>query len=84
MTPEAERYMKGISTQYIDSGRPPPRAMEFDRGKDDVVHRELRDLGLIERRGTKGGPWVLTETGVEWVMESLDDTDSFKMPPSIL
>jgi hypothetical protein len=40
----------------------------FDKGLDDDEHNELAAHHLIQRMGTKGGAWRLTDSGKRWVM----------------
>lgn len=69
MSTEAMELMQSIAATYVAKGFPNHRAWYFDPNTEDVLHAELRALGLIRLTGTKGSPWGLTDAGHEWVMQ---------------
>ena len=72
LSEDALEYMTDLARQCVANGYANIRGMRFDGGKSGAVHNELKELGLIELKGTKGASWALTEAGKDWVMENRD------------
>lgn len=70
MSPEAADYMSKLGALYVAHRFPNHKVWNFDTGADDMVHSELRALGLLKIMGLTGGPWVLTDAGQRWVLQN--------------
>lgn len=68
MSSEAYRIMRWLTEKYVAGGFPNHQAWNFSPAANDVVFPELRALGLVQRMGTRGGPFRLTDAGHQWVM----------------
>lgn len=70
LSSEAREWLENAAKKCKEYEYRDIQSMQWDRGNDDSVHNELRELGLIKLMGTKGAPWVLTQAGADWVMEN--------------
>jgi hypothetical protein len=72
LSSEARQWLEHVAKECEKYGYRNIKLMKWDGGKDDPVHSELRELGLVKLMGTKGASWVLTQAGADWVMENRD------------
>lgn len=69
LSDSATEVMRHLSTEYVKAGYPNFKAWNFTpENQDDPTMGELRALGLLRFAGPRGGPWYLTEAGLDWVM----------------
>jgi len=67
----AADVMRWLAEQYVKAGFPNFKVWPFTpKNQDDPIYGELRALGLLYFGGPRGGPWRLTEKGVDWIMRN--------------
>lgn len=67
----AAELMRWLAEQYVKAGYPQYNLWTFTpKDQDDPTLGELRALGLLYFGGPRGGPWRLTEAGLDWVMRN--------------
>lgn len=67
----AAEIMRWLAEQYVKAGYPNYKVWTFTpRDQDDPNCGELRALGLVYFGGPRGGPWRLTQEGVDWIMRN--------------
>jgi hypothetical protein len=67
----AAEVMRWLAEQYVKAGYPQYNLWTFTPpDQDDPVFGELRALGLLYFGGPRGGPWRLTQAGLDWVMRN--------------
>lgn len=60
-----------LRDEYVKAGYPHYNLWRFtpnDQNDPDIC--ELRALGLVYFGGPRGGPWKLTQAGVDWIMRN--------------
>jgi len=63
--------MRWLGEQYVKAGYPNFKVWMFTpKDQDDPIYGELRALGLVYFGGPRGGPWRLTQAGVDWIMRN--------------
>jgi hypothetical protein len=67
----AAEIMRSLAEEYVDAGYPNFKVWMFTPpDQNDPIFGELRALGLVYFGGPHGGPWRLTEEGVDWIMRN--------------
>jgi hypothetical protein len=67
----AAELMRWLAERYVEAGYPNFKVWSFTpKDQNDPVYGELRALGLLYFGGPRGGPWYLTEKGVDWIMRN--------------
>ena len=67
----AWEIMRFLRDAYVKAGFPNFRVWKFTPpDQSDPIYGELRALGLVYFGGPRGGPWRLTELGVDWIMRN--------------
>jgi hypothetical protein len=67
----AAEIMRWLAVQYVGAGYPNFKVWMFTPpNQDDPIYGELRALGLAYFGGPRGGPWRLTQQGVNWIMKN--------------
>jgi hypothetical protein len=67
---DAANSMRWLAEQYVSAGYPNFKVWMFTPDQNDPVYGELRALGLVYFGGPRGGPWRLTQEGVDWIMRN--------------
>lgn len=68
---EAADIMRFLRDEFIKAGFPNFKVWMFTPpDQKSPPYNELRTLGLLYFVGPRGGPWRLTEKGVEWIMRT--------------
>ncbi len=67
----AAKLMRSLAVQYVAAGFPHPNLWTFTpEDQDDPTFGELQAFGLLYFGGPRGGPWNLTQQGVDWIMRN--------------
>jgi hypothetical protein len=67
----AANLMRRLAEDYVERGFPDYKGWRFNpNSQNDPVFCELRALGFLYFCGPLGGPWRLTQEGVDWIMRN--------------
>ena len=70
---DAEAVLREIGSAYLASGTRNHKTMYFHQGNEGVGYDELYSVGMLKMYGTRGGGWMLTDAGQQWVMANCQD-----------
>lgn len=67
----AIKVMGWLAAEYVKASYPNFKVWRFTPSdQNDPIYGELRALGLLYFGGPRGGPWRLTQSGLDWVMRN--------------
>jgi hypothetical protein len=69
MSAEARKLMHQLRAEYVKANYPNYKVWMFTPpDQEDPTFNEVKAFGLVYFGGPRGGPWRLTQEGVDWIM----------------